>query len=141
LRNPFNPRLSPVVQICDQQTTPCPSGHEHARFTGSSGPGGATVSVDLASQKYIVNWNTSAITEPVGTSYRIAVLVHDQILGFADVDIVATGQAKNANQGEDIALVDGRTLTTKFRVAESASAASRAAARHAWAWRERRDPP
>src|SRR5207244_11414132 len=84
---PFNPRLSPVVQICDQLVSPCPNGHEHARFTRTIGLGGVTVGVDAAGQKYVVNWNTSSITEPVGASFRIAVLVHDVILGFADVEI------------------------------------------------------
>src|SRR5205809_797067 len=121
---PFNPRLSPVVQICDQLVSPCPNGHEHARFTRTIGPGGVTVGVDVAGQKYVVNWNTSSTTEPVGASFRIAVLAHDVILGFADVDIVATGKAQNANTGDDIDLVNGRTLPIKFRIEEGAIAAS-----------------
>jgi len=120
----FNPRLSPVVQICDQQTTPCPQGHEHARFTRTSGAGGQTVGLDAAGQKYFVNWNTGPTAEPVGSSYRVAVLVHDQPLGFADVEIIGTGKAKNANTGEEISLVDGRALPIKFRIEEGALAAT-----------------
>ena len=101
----FNPGLSPVVQVCNQTVTPCPVGQEHARFT-------ARLEVD----HYVVNWNTDPTTEPAGAAYRIAVLVHKTILGFADVKVITTGKVKNAVTGDSVPLVDGRTLPIKFRI-------------------------
>ena len=116
----FNPRLSPVVEICSRNVSPCPDGQVHVRFTTTSGSGGQIVRVDLTNQLYIVNWNTDPSTEPVGSSFRIAVIVHKAVLGFADVDIVGTGQVRNANTGGDVQLVNGRTLPIKFRIEDGA---------------------
>ena len=118
----FNPRLSPVVQICSQLVTPCTQ--VHATFTTTTGPGSQTVRVDVANQLYIVNWKTSGTTEPVGSSFRIAVLVHNLILGFADVEMLGSGKMKNAYSGDDVPLVDGSTLAIKFRIEEGALSAS-----------------
>ena len=107
----FNPRLSPVVQVCDVLETPCPDHHEHARFS-------STVRLDLSGQQYAVNWNTTPSSEPVGASYRIAVIVHKGVLGFADVDMVSNAAMKHA--AVDIPLVDGRTLPIKFRIEDGA---------------------
>jgi len=118
----FNPRLSPVVQICSQLVTPCTQ--VHATFTTTTGPGSQTVRVDVANQLYIVNWKTSGTTEPVGSSFRIAVLAHNRVLGFADVEMVGSGKMKNAYSGDDVPLVDGSTLAIKFRIEEGALSAS-----------------
>ena len=67
-----------------------------------------------------LNWNTDPSREPVGSSFRIAVIVHKAVLGFADVDIVAPGMARNANTGGDVPLVNGRALPIKFRIEEGA---------------------
>ncbi|PYO79149.1 MAG: hypothetical protein DMD67_03385 [Gemmatimonadetes bacterium] len=116
----FNPRLSPVVEICSQNVSPCPDGQVHARFTTTSGSGAQIVRVDVTNQLYTVNWNTDPSREPVGSSFRIAVIVHKAVLGFADVDIVGTGKATNANTGGDVPLVNGRTLPIKFRIEDGA---------------------
>ena len=116
----FNPRLSPVVQICNQNVTPCPEDQVHAVFTTTSGSGSQTVRLDETDQQYIVNWNTDPTTEPVGASYRIAVLVRQQVLGFADVNVVASGLMEDAATTTDIALQDGRTLPIKFLVEDGA---------------------
>ena len=116
----FNPRLSPVVEICSQNVSPCPDGQVHAKFTMTSGSGSQIVRVDVTSQLYNVNWNTDPSSEPVGSSFRIAVIVHKAVLGFADVDMVAAGRATNANTGGDVPLVNGRTLPIKFRIEDGA---------------------
>ena len=123
----FNPRLSPVVEICSQNVSPCPDGQVHARFTTTSGSGAQIVRVDVTNQLYTVNWNTDPSREPVGSSFRIAVIVHKAVLGFADVDIVAAGMARNANTGGDVALVNGRVLPIKFRIEEGALCPSNSA--------------
>ena len=121
----FNPRLSPVVQVCNARVVmPCPADQLHVAFTKTSGPGSQTVRVDAANEQYIVNWNTDPSTELVGSSFRLLVVVHDRLLGFADVDVLALGNMRNANTGVDIPLADGRTLPIKFRLEEGALAAS-----------------
>lgn len=116
----FNPRLSPVVQICNQNVTPCPSDQVHALFTTTTGSGSETVQLDPTGPLYVVNWDTDPATEPLGASYRIAVLVRDQTLGFADVVMVASGSIEDPGTGAVIPLKDGRTLPIKFLVEEGA---------------------
>src|SRR6266571_6661154 len=116
----FNPRLSPVVQICSQSVTPCPADQVHAVFTTTSGPGSETVRLDATNQQYIVNWDTDPTTEPVGAGFRIAVLVRQEVLGFADVIMAAPGVMENAATTTDIALLDNRTLPIKFLVEDGA---------------------
>jgi len=49
----FNPRLSPVVQICSQTATPCPAEQVHAVFTTAGDS--AAIRVDTSRQRYAVN--------------------------------------------------------------------------------------
>jgi len=107
----FNPRLAPSVQICSQTVTPCPSNQVHALFT---------VLANRTDLQYSVNWNTDPTTEPVGASYRIAVLVREQTLGFADILMVAPGAVENASTGAVILLQDGRTLPITLRIEDGA---------------------
>ena len=66
----FNPRLSPVVQICNQNVTPCPADQVHAVFTTTSGSGSQTVRLDETDQQYIVNWNTDPSPGVLSTHAR-----------------------------------------------------------------------
>lgn len=66
---------------------------------------------------YQVNWQTKDFDLDPTKNYRITVLVGSSILGFADVDVVSSGnQLKSVNTGEYIPLLDGRTLPIKFRI-------------------------
>jgi len=103
----------------------------HAKFTMTSGSGSQIVRVDVTSQLYNVNWNTDPSSEPVGSSFRIAVIVHKAVLGFADVDMVAAGRATNANTGGDVPLVNAAPCRSSFasRTVRSARATRRSIAR------------
>ena len=80
---------------------------------------GATV--PPGSQQYQAEWHTDRFNLDPAKTYRISVLFRGEVLGFADVDVVATGgQLKNVNTGEYIPLLDGRTLPIKFRIENGA---------------------
>ena len=112
----FNAALQPRVEICELGTlvppaTIRPCGATITTFAGSA------VTLDVANEQYRVNWNTDESDLVLTKEYRIRVLLGTQELGYADIDPVSNGsQLKNANTGEYIGLVDGRTLPIKFRV-------------------------
>lgn len=113
----FNPTLRPSVEICQlgepaaDGSRECIAGDLVKRFA----PG--DVSVSLTDEQYHVNWNTNEIDLDPLNFYRISVLIGSKLLGFADVDPVITGkEIKNLQTGENIPLVDGRTLPIKFRI-------------------------
>ena len=117
----FDASLKPSVQICElglpapDGSRDCITGDPVARFDPSA------VSVDTAGQLYQVNWHTDQSNLDVLKLYRIIVLVGGQQLGFADVDPVLSGsEIKNLQTGENIPLVDGRTLPIKFRIESGA---------------------
>lgn len=77
--------------------------------------------VDPDHELYQVNWHTSTYALDVDKTYRVSVAVDGFGLGFADVDVVASGgQLKNVQTGQYIGLMDGRTLPIKFRIEEGA---------------------
>jgi len=109
---PFNRRLKPVVDICSALEAPCAAGHVLTTL--------APVTVD-APEQYYVNWDTGALTVPPGTSVRVLVRVGtSHILGFADVDVVATDAGKTTQTSGNFQLVRGRTLPIKFRIEQGA---------------------
>jgi alpha-tubulin suppressor-like RCC1 family protein len=109
---PFNPRLVPVVEICSALEAPCAAGHSLATL----GP----VNVQDTTQ-YHVNWNTRLLNLPAGTSVRIIVRVGTaHILGFTDVDLVSSANARNGPPNTNLQLVDGQTLPIKFRIEQGA---------------------
>jgi alpha-tubulin suppressor-like RCC1 family protein len=76
-----------------------------------------SASIPEGSEQYQAIWHTDAFNLDPAKTYRITVLVGGVVLGYADVDVVATGgQLKNVNTGEYIPLLDGRTLPIKFRI-------------------------
>ena len=66
-----------------------------------------TPTVSLEDEHYQVHWHTNEFSLDTAKTYRIGVFVDDQQLGFADVDVVASGkELKIVNTGEYIALKD-----------------------------------
>lgn len=64
---------------------------------------------------YHVDWHTDRYDLDPSKTYRIWVGVDGFALGFADVQVGATGaELKNVNTGEFVALKDGRTLPIRF---------------------------
>jgi Tol biopolymer transport system component len=117
----FDPSLSPTVEICALAGDVC-APPLVASFSMTGGIGGAVV-LNTTDQTYGANWNTGATPLDVTKVYRITVKVVTTELGHCDVRLVNNGsQAKNASTGDDIVLVDGRTLPIKFRVEQGAVA-------------------
>ena len=114
----FDATQQPEVKICQLVSGACVA--TVAVFTMSTGPGSETIRVVPADQHYIVNWHTDRFGLTIGATYRINVLIGNQVLGFADVVPIGTGKAKNAVTGDDIALKDGSTLPIKFRIEHGA---------------------
>lgn len=109
----FDGALQPRVEICELAAGACVT--PIAQYTTTSGTGGQTVQVGTSS--YQVNWHTNQFNLDPAKHYRISVFVGTFQLGFADVDVVATGkELKNVNTGEYIPLQDDRTLPIKFRI-------------------------
>lgn len=126
----FDGSLSPDVTICelDVARTTCaatqPAGFPLV-YTLTSGPDAETVTVDAAAEHYKVNWHSKDFPLDDQKGYRITVSVGSSVLGYADVDVVTSGnELKNVDTGEYIALKDGRTLPIKFRIEEGAIASA-----------------
>jgi hypothetical protein len=97
--------LSPTVTICQAPSGTC--GPTIAQFTLTSG-----LRV-LPDNIYQVDWNTTGTADG---AYKIIVELGGELLGTADITLVANaGQAKKAG-GDTFALVNGRTLPIKFGV-------------------------
>jgi alpha-tubulin suppressor-like RCC1 family protein len=109
---PFNPRLTPVVEICSAPEAPCTAGHVLATL----GPVNAQ---DTA--QYRVNWDSRTLNLPAGASVRVIVRVGTaHLLGFVDVDLVSNAGARNGQTNANLQLVDGQTLPIKFRIEQGA---------------------
>jgi len=111
----FDPTLSPRIDVCRWTGSACEQPMV-ASFTTMSGPGSETVRVDAANSLYIVNWHTDQFALTIGATYRIMASVLGAGVGSADVQVLTNGSAKNVTTGDDIALVDGKTLPIKFRI-------------------------
>jgi alpha-tubulin suppressor-like RCC1 family protein len=119
-----DPTQSPVVIVCQWVTSGSTSACATivAFFAMAAGIGSEVVRYDTSSQSYIVNWHTDqcltgACTLDPTLSYRLRVLVGPLELGHADVIVVSNGsQLQNVQTGQDIGLVDGRTLPVQFRI-------------------------
>jgi len=113
----FKAGLSPVVTI--EELAPGSRG-TIATFTTSSGTNGHLVKDDGVDH-YQVNWDTRPFDLDPALTYRIHVVLQNFELGFADVDVVVSGnQLKNVQTNEVIPLLDGRTLPIKFRIQQEA---------------------
>jgi hypothetical protein len=101
----FDASLSPVVRITQ----------------GSALVTSLNAASDPLAELYQANWRTGDFALDPTKPYRITVLVGAIELGFADVDLVATGrELRNVNTGDYIPLLDGRTLPIKFRIERGA---------------------
>ena len=120
----FDGTLSPVVIVCRLSGSACAA--ITARFSMTGGTGAQTVRVDSANELYIVNWHTDECltgpcTLPDGGLYRVKVTVAGALLGFADLEVVASrAEAKKVDANEYFALLDGRTVPIKFRIEKGA---------------------
>jgi Tol biopolymer transport system component len=119
----FDPGQPAEVQVCalvNGACDPSPEGFG-ITYTMQSGPGSEVVRVSESDEHYSVNWHTDQFVLDTGVTYRIGVSVAGTELGYADVDLVASGSGlKNVDTDQYIALKDGRTLPIKFRIEHGA---------------------
>ena len=114
----FDDSLSPVVKIY-ALSEGLPSDPPIAVFTTEPGSGSETIRTGAEDAHYIVNWHTKRYALDELLDYRIVVFTNETELGFADVDVVASGKDQKNINGEDyVPLKYGRTLPIKFRIAE-----------------------
>ncbi len=107
----FDGGLQPTVQVCELVGAVC--GQVVATFP--FGTGGNATRVSVADQHYVATWHARAV-DPA-KFYRIRVLVGEVELGYADVDVVATGKEEKAVDGTQyVAVKAGSTLPIKFRI-------------------------
>jgi hypothetical protein len=106
----FDAGVQPRVEVCELSGSSC--GATIAQWTMTSG-----VTVSASAEQYQVNWHTSQFDLDPAKHYRISVFVGAFRLGYADVDVVASGKdLKNVDTQQFVALLDGRTLPIKFRI-------------------------
>ncbi|MGH7713744.1 MAG: hypothetical protein ACREOG_20845, partial [Gemmatimonadaceae bacterium] len=79
----FDASQTPVVQICELAGSSC--GLTIVTFSGSA------VKVDLATEAYKAVWKTKDAGLDPTKRYRIQVLLGTNVLGYADVFVVANG--------------------------------------------------
>lgn len=122
-RAPFDPDLSPVVEVCELEKTACVA--VVATYTMQSGHAGQRVRVIGANwpehldlmKHYSVNWYTRLSRLDHRKMYRIRVLVGDVVLGFADVDVVRSfREYRKVDSREYVALLDDWILPITFRI-------------------------
>jgi len=120
----FNGTLPLVIEIRELPsgaTPTCGAQGIIATFTTSTGPGGEKVGVDVAGQKYMVNWHTNDFPLNPACNYRIRALISGLELAIADVDVVSNGAAlKRVDTDQYVPLLDDRTLPIKLRIEEGA---------------------
>ena len=108
----FDPALSPTIRICTLSASTC-SGSDIATFTLTSGP---AIVVSAGAQRYGVQWKTKGLNLSTTVNYRIQVLVGSVLLGFADVDVVASTKELKTVRTDFVGLVKDAALQINFRI-------------------------
>lgn len=113
LTGPRAPFIS--VQRClETRLDVCGAGEEIARLS---------TTLDAQGERYRANWDTKMPGVDAGQRYRLIIGVEVALggtphtFGRADIVLAENGaEAKNLTSGEQIGLVDGRTLPVAFRI-------------------------
>jgi hypothetical protein len=110
-----------VVEICELDSLTLLCGAILATYTMDLGtttttqPGNSET-VRLGDAHFIVNWHTEDFALGPALTYRICVKLNDVELGFADVDVVASGRELRFVADGYVGILDGRTLPIRFRI-------------------------
>lgn len=116
---PFNPDLSPVIDICELTAGTCSA--QIAHLTMSTGGLLDRVFVSRHFEEYTALWRTHNLNLDPRKTYRIRVLVGTQELGFADVDVVRTfREATKVDRDEFVPLLEDFILPIRFRIEDGA---------------------
>jgi murein DD-endopeptidase MepM/ murein hydrolase activator NlpD len=116
----FDPSLEPVVQICEWTGSECvlPLVREFRRGRRSILH---HIKVNRGREAYVVFWRTRRDRLDPEKMYRIRVLVQDQELGFADVDVVRRfRELRQVDRDEFVPLLDDWILPIRFRIEKGA---------------------
>jgi hypothetical protein len=114
-----DPTLSPEVVICAWDGAACAATlavFTTDRTTSHSTQPGHSETIRASQHHYLVDWHTRAFGLDPAVTYRICVKVGDVELGFADVDVVASGGERQPETAGFITVLEGRTLPIKFRI-------------------------
>lgn len=110
--------LDPAVVICAWDGAAC--GAVVATFTTDPGTtttqAGNSETVRRSDNHFIVDWHTDAFELDPAVTYRVCVKVGDGELGFADVDLAASGRELRIGAEGYVTILDGRTLPIRFRI-------------------------
>jgi hypothetical protein len=123
---PFNPDISPVMEVWDIGPTAGPAVLPPACVAGdrTEAPFPVTVfrgdDVVVEEDHYKIEWDTGDSNLDTNKNYQLRICVGELELGFADVDPAATGKEMKNAADEVIPLKDGRTLPVKFFVTDVA---------------------
>ncbi len=115
--------LDPVVVICQWDGAACAT--TLANFTTdlsttTTTQEGNSETVRRGADHFVVDWHTDGFGLDPALTYRICVKVGDAELGFADVDVAASGRELKVGAEGFVAVLDGRTLPIKFRIEQGA---------------------
>lgn len=118
----FDPSFLPVLRadVCRWEDDTCTS--VLAEFTSTTAPAnGEPIQIIGRSpnQKYLAEWRPTADELATDVTYRLRVFTGELLLGFADVDVVASSRAlRSVNTGEYIPRVQGRGWPIIFVVVD-----------------------
>lgn len=114
----FDASRQPVVRVvCQGATGPtCP---QVVRLDGASS-GSSKVKVDPDAEAYVAVWQSLPTLQLGPGKYRLEVSEGDQLLGRADLHVVATQSAANNVPAGEIAVVRGAPFPIKFRIESGA---------------------
>ena len=110
---------SPIVVICAWDGAACTT--TQATFTTdlsttTTTQEGNSETVRLGANHFIVDWHTDAFGLDPALTYRVCVKVGDVGLGYADVDVAASGRELRVGVDGYVSVLDGRTLPIRFRI-------------------------
>jgi hypothetical protein len=115
--------LSPEVQICQWDGASCVfilANYTTNLATTTTTQPGNSETVRLSDAHFIVNWHTEDFPLDPALTYRVCVKVNGTELGFADVDVAASGRELHLTAAGYVAVLDGRTLPIVFRIEQGA---------------------
>ncbi len=117
----FDPNFEPIARVCfgeapRNDATECGPSGELREFLFRRVPTADAVSVKPGADNYIANWSTNGVVFDDGREtidYHILVVLEDELLGFADVDIVPSPRARRFAADEAFVVVSNRTVPIK----------------------------
>ena len=111
--------VNPVVEICQWNGASCVSmlaTYTMDLATTTTTQAGNSETVRLGAAHFIVDWHTEFFPLDPSLTYRICVRVEGVGLGYADVDVAASGRELRVGTEGYVTVLDGRTLPISFRI-------------------------